>query len=151
MASVCRSRIIGIATTLTEKISRRTPRPRRRQATMKPMFSGSSRASSEPLKSGMPSKLTANTTSVARPQSISSTSSTKPKMPSVPERVDSKASSDPPKSGRSPRSSRGGSPVQTQAQERPHQQEARRQRQHVGRRMLEHFSSAQPITMKQAP
>jgi hypothetical protein len=49
---------------------------------MKPRFSGSSSASSEPLKSGMPSKLTAKITSVARPHSISRMSSTKPKMAS---------------------------------------------------------------------
>ena len=103
---------------------------------MKPMFSGSSSASSEPLKSGMPSKLTANTTSEARPHSISSTSSTKPKIASVPVRV-SQASSESPKSGVSPRSSLLADVVQAQAQERPHQQEAGRQRQHVGRRVLE--------------
>ncbi len=52
----------------------------------------------------MPSKLTAKMTSVARPHNISSTSSTKPKMASGPRR-DSKASSEPAKSGFSPRSS----------------------------------------------
>jgi hypothetical protein len=72
---------------------------------MKPMLSGSSSAISEPLKSGMPSKLTAKITSVARPHSISSTSSTKPKMPSCAVRV-SQASSESPKSGFSPASSR---------------------------------------------
>ena len=72
---------------------------------MKPMFSGSVSASSEPFRSGMPSKLTAKITSVARPHSISSTSSTKPKMASCPVRV-SQASSESPKSGFSPCSSR---------------------------------------------
>jgi hypothetical protein len=83
----------------------------------------------------MPSKLTANTTSVARPHSISSTSSTKPKIASVPVRV-SQASSESPKSGFSPRLQPLADAVQAQAQERPHQQEARRQRHHVGRRLL---------------
>jgi hypothetical protein len=47
---------------------------------MKPRFSGSSSARSEPFRSGMPSKLTAKITIAARPHNISSTSSTKPKM-----------------------------------------------------------------------
>ncbi len=41
---------------------------------MKGSLSGDSSAISEPLKSGMPSKLTAKTTNVARPHNISSTS-----------------------------------------------------------------------------
>jgi hypothetical protein len=71
---------------------------------MKLRLSGSSKAISEPLKSGMPSKLSAKTTSDARPQSISSTSSTKPKIASVPLRV-FHAMSEAPRVGRSPRSS----------------------------------------------
>ena len=82
MASVGRCSIIGIETTLTAKISVANSAPSSTQAMMKLMFSGSSSASSEPLKSGMPSKVTAKTTSVARAQTISSTSSTKPKMAS---------------------------------------------------------------------
>ncbi len=72
---------------------------------MKPRLAGSSSAITEPRKSGMPSKLTANRTIAARPHSISSTSRTTPKIASVPVRV-CQASSESPKSGRWPRSSR---------------------------------------------
>ena len=105
MASVGRCSSIGIETTLTAKISVAKSAPSSTQAMMKLMFSGSSSASSEPLKSGMPSKVTAKTTSVARAQTISSTSSTKPKMASWPVRV-CQASSESPQSTFSPFSSR---------------------------------------------
>ena len=75
--------LIGIAITLTEKISPANTEPTARYATMKLMFCGSSNAISEPLKSGMPSKLSANTISEARPQSISRISSTPPKIITV--------------------------------------------------------------------
>jgi hypothetical protein len=70
---------------------------------VKPRFSGSSKARSEPLRSGIPSKLTAKITIAARPQSISSTSSTKPKMAICP-MCASQAVSESPKSGARPRS-----------------------------------------------
>ena len=105
MASVWRCRIIGIETTLMLKISPAKIAPTAAQAAMKGTLSGDSKAGSEPLKSGMPSKLTANSTSVTRPQSSSSTRSTKPKMASCPVRV-SKANSESAKPGLSPCSSR---------------------------------------------
>ena len=71
---------------------------------MKPRLAGFSSASSEPLKSGMPLKLSANTISEARPHSISRISSTPPKMPIVPARA-FQAINEARKSGRSPRSS----------------------------------------------
>ena len=72
---------------------------------MNPMLAGFSSASSDPLKSGMPLKLSANTISEVRPQSISTISSTPPKMPMVLIRV-FQAVSEEMKSGRSPASSR---------------------------------------------
>ena len=105
MASTWASSIIGMLTTLTEKMITANAEPTVIQAMMNSMFSGLNSAISEPLKSGMPSKLSAKITSVERAQTISSTSSTKPKIAIWP-MCSSQAVSESPRSGRSPRSSR---------------------------------------------
>ena len=84
IASVRRSRIIGMLTTLTAKMMVANTLPSAIHARMKSMLRGSTRLLSVSEKSGMlPLNESAKTTSEARAHSISSTSSMTPKIASV--------------------------------------------------------------------
>ena len=117
---------------------------------MNSVFSGSTSLSSEPLKSGMPSKLSAKTTSDARAQTISSTSSTAPKIAIVPIFV-SQAVSESPRSGRSPRSSLRLTSYRPRHRNGPTSRKPALSASVQAGEYSKTFSSSQPITAKQPP
>ena len=84
IASLPRSRIIGMLITLVTKISPANTAPTSVQVIRNSRFCPLSNCDSRFCASGMVLKVTANTTSEARPQSISRISSTPAKMAMVP-------------------------------------------------------------------